>query len=88
MTSTNLPKKPTDSELLDAFRAAALALDNKRFDDLSRDMKIKDMGIDSVALFEIFGEIEREFNVQFNDDDLAELVTLGDLIKLLRTQLL
>jgi acyl carrier protein len=48
---------------------------------------IADLGIDSLAMLEIVGAMEREFKVQIPDDQLVGLQTIDDLISLLQKRL-
>lgn len=46
---------------------------------LSRDAKITSLGIDSVAMMEIIGEIEDELDVCIPDEKLARIQTVSDI---------
>jgi acyl carrier protein len=70
-------------ELLDLFREAAWEVDQREFDSLSMKTKIADLGVDSVALLEIFGFVEEELDIYLAQEDLAEVKTLGDLSELI-----
>ena len=45
-----------------------------------------DLGIDSLDSVEIVLELESEFDVKISDDELADLKTVGDIVKLLNTK--
>jgi acyl carrier protein len=49
---------------------------------LRPDTQITDLGIESLVFFEVIGELERRFDVQFTVDDLAAVRTVGDLLQL------
>ncbi len=38
------------------------------------------MGVDSLAMLEVIGEMERELDIQIPDDDLAGIRTVGELL--------
>ncbi len=41
----------------------------------------QDLGINSVELMDLAMRCEDEFNVQFPDDDIHKLTTVGDIVK-------
>ena len=43
------------------------------------DSVITDLGIDSLSMMQIVGELETELDLQIPDEDLVEIVTVGDL---------
>jgi len=69
----------SDSELLELFREAAYQVDQRELDGLSLDTRITDLGVDSVALLEIFGYVEEELDVYLPQEELAQVRTLRDL---------
>lgn len=73
----------SEAELIKLFKRAAWEIDQREFDDIDPGTKIADLGIDSVALLEIFGEIEDELDVHLPDDELANVTTLRDLTRLI-----
>lgn len=73
----------SDAELLDLFREAAWQVDQREFDGLSMDTRIAELGVDSVALLEIFGFVEEELDVYLPQEDLAQVKTLRDLSTLI-----
>jgi len=42
---------------------------------------ITDLGIDSLSMMQIVGEMELKLNIMIPDEDLVELVTVLDLVK-------
>ena len=40
----------------------------------------EDLDIDSLSMMQIVGEMETELNVMIPDEDLVELITVGDLV--------
>lgn len=45
-----------------------------------------DLGIDSLAAVELSLELETEFDVTIADEELAKLVTVGDIVTLLESK--
>lgn len=45
-----------------------------------------DLGIDSLAAVELSLELETEFDVRIEDDELAKLVTVADIVNLLESK--
>lgn len=66
-------------DLLSMFKTVAERVDKKSFDDVTRDSVITDLGIDSLSMMQIVGEMETELDLQIPDEDLVEIVTVGDL---------
>ena len=61
------------------FKQVAERVDKRSFDDVTRESVITDLGIDSLSMMQIDGEMETELNLQIPDEDLVEIVTVGDL---------
>ena len=68
-----------NKDLLQLFKAVAERVDKKSFDAVTRDSVITDLGIDSLSMMQIVGEMETELELQIPDEDLVEIVTVGDL---------
>lgn len=45
-----------------------------------------DLGIDSLAAMELSLELETEFDVRIEDEELAKLVTVADIVSLLESK--
>lgn len=45
-----------------------------------------DLGIDSLAAVELSLELETEFDIKIEDDELAKLVTVADIVTLLESK--
>lgn len=65
--------------LLEMFKTVAARVDKREFNHLTRESVITDLGIDSLSMMQIVGEMETELGVMIPDEDLVELVTVGDL---------
>ncbi len=66
-------------DLLGLFKTVAERVDRRSFETVTRDSVITDLGVDSLSMMQIVGEMETELNVQIPDEDLVEIVTVGDL---------
>ncbi|MBM4374739.1 MAG: acyl carrier protein [Deltaproteobacteria bacterium] len=66
-------------DLLPLFKSVAERVDRRSFETVTRESVITDLGIDSLSMMQIVGEMETEFSIQIPDEDLVEIVTVGDL---------
>lgn len=66
-------------DVLEVFKAVAARVDKRAFPKVTRDSVITDIGIDSLSMMQIVGELETELGVVIPDEDLVELRTVGDL---------
>ena len=66
-------------DLLELFKDIALRVDKRALPHVTRTSKIADLGIDSLAIMQIVGELETELEIMIPDEDLVEIVTVGDL---------
>lgn len=48
--------------------------------------KLSDIGLDSLDLVEVMIEIEDELNIEFSSDEIANLVTLKDVVDLINSK--
>jgi len=67
------------TDLLQMFKVVAERVDKKSFADVTRESVITDLGVDSLSMMQIVGEMETELDLQIPDEDLVEIVTVGDL---------
>jgi acyl carrier protein len=67
-------------DLLRMFKTVAARVDKREFPDVTRTSVITELGIDSLSMMQIVGEMETELGVMIPDEDLVELVTVGDLV--------
>lgn len=60
----------------------------KRVDvsSLKEDDKLSALGLDSLDLVEVMLEIEDTLGIEFDSDEIQEVATLGDVIKLIETK--
>jgi acyl carrier protein len=66
-------------DLLELFKTVAARVDRREFPQVTRESIITDLGIDSLSMMQIVGEMEAELGVMIPDEDLVELITVGDL---------
>ncbi|HRI63949.1 MAG TPA: phosphopantetheine-binding protein [Polyangium sp.] len=66
-------------DLLELFKELALRVDKRALPNVTRASKISDLGIDSLSVMQIVGELETELGIMIPDEDLVEIVTVGDL---------
>ena len=66
-------------DLLELFKTVAARVDKRAFPDVTRTSVITELGIDSLSMMQIVGEMETELDVMIPDEDLVELTTVGDL---------
>ncbi len=77
----------TKEQLIDTFQRVASEVAERQFPKISGKTVIADLGIDSLAMLEIVGAMEREFKVQIPDDQLVGIQTIEDLVNLLERRL-
>jgi acyl carrier protein len=74
----------TDHDIIELFKAAVFEVDNKKLDQLTPATELSALGLDSVQTMEVIGTMEEKLNLQFPDEDLATLRSVGDLTALVR----
>jgi len=60
------------------FAQAALEVNGKKLEGLTKDTVISKLGLDSVAVMELVSFFEEKLNIRMPDEDLAKVQTLGD----------
>jgi len=68
-------------DLLEMFKTVAARVDKRDFPHVTEASVITDLGIDSLSMMQIVGEMETELGVMIPDEDLVELITVGDLCR-------
>jgi acyl carrier protein len=74
-------------DLLEMFKVVAARVDKREFPHVTAASVITDLGIDSLSMMQIVGEMETELGIMIPDEDLVELVTVGDLCKKVEARL-
>jgi acyl carrier protein len=67
-------------DLLTLFKAVAQRVDKREFSHVTPESVITELGIDSLSMMQIVGEMETELGIMIPDEDLVELITVGDLV--------
>lgn len=68
------------------FQQAALEVNGKKLDGLTKDTVISKLGLDSVAVMELVSYFEEKLSIRLPDEDLAKVQTLGDLGAVVKAQ--
>jgi len=55
--------------------------------EITKDMKIKDLGIDSLDLVESLMSMESELDIEFTDEEMMSFTTVGDVYKVVEAKL-
>ena len=71
----------TNQDLLVMFKTVAARVDKRGFEHVTRESVITELGIDSLSMMQIVGEMESELGVMIPDEDLVEIRTVGDLVR-------
>jgi len=77
----------TQQDLIAMFKQVATEVDKREFRDVTGESVITDLGIDSLSMMQIVGEMELRLNIMIPDEDLVELVTVADLVKVVEKRL-
>ncbi len=72
----------TRIELIGLFERTATEIAERDIKGLSELTEISTLGIDSLGILELVGEMEKQLGVQLPDDQLVGLTTIRDLIDL------
>lgn len=74
-------------ELLQRFKSIASKIAERDIPLASADTPISDLGLDSLNLLEIIGEMEKEFRIRIPDDQLVGITTVAQLVDLVHKRL-
>lgn len=69
-------------QLIDLFRDLASEIAEKDLSFVQEDNAIAELGIDSLAMLELVGTLERQLSVRVPDEKLVGLVTVRQLLDL------
>jgi acyl carrier protein len=67
-------------KLIELFRDLASEIAEKDFSFVQEDNAIAELGIDSLAMLELVGTMERQLCIRVPDDKLVGLVTVRELL--------
>lgn len=76
-----------NTDLLTVFKTVATNVDKREFNHVTNDSVITELGIDSLSMMQIVGEMETELGIMIPDEDLVEIITVGDLCKKIAARL-
>ncbi|MDY4787785.1 MAG: phosphopantetheine-binding protein [Bacilli bacterium] len=54
--------------------------------DIKSESELRSLGIDSLDLVEIIMDIEEQFGIQFENDELNKFVTVDDVVKAIESK--
>jgi acyl carrier protein len=77
----------TQHELIAMFRQVAAEVDKRPYDRVAPDSVLSELGIDSLSMMQIVGELESRLNISIPDEALAELLTVSDLVEVVENRL-
>jgi acyl carrier protein len=72
----------TRPELIKTFQKMASEIAEKDFSSVSEDATIASLGIDSLGMLELVGEMERQLGVQIPDEQLVGIQSVKQLLDL------
>lgn len=80
-------KMKSHEDLIALFQQVATEVDKREFKGVTGESVISELGIDSLSMMQIVGEMELKLNIMIPDEDLVELVTVKDLLKVVERRL-
>jgi acyl carrier protein len=75
-----------DPVLAEKLKTALNRLDMETPDRITADLRIDDIGIDSVALSELVVLLEEDYHIDIDSEELFSIETFGELEALLQTR--
>ena len=66
------------------FAQAALEVNGKKLEGLTKETVISKLGLDSVAVMELVSYFEEKLSIRMPDEDLAKVQTIADLDSLVQ----
>ncbi len=77
----------TDDNLLSALKDAFYDVTLRPIEDIDANMRITELGLDSVSMMELIGVLEENLSIRIQDEEVATLNTVGDLLALVKNRL-
>ncbi len=74
-------------KLIELFRDLATEIAEKDLSFVQEESAIADLGIDSLAMLELVGTMERELRIRVPDEQLVGLETVRELLELVERRL-
>ncbi len=84
---TDLSEKTDRASLLALFRSNATDVVEKDMSHVTEDSVIGELGIDSLAVLEIIGSMERALRIRIPDEALTGVETVADLLAVAEVRL-
>jgi acyl carrier protein len=81
------PSMKKHDDLILLFKQVATEVDKREFSEMTGDSVISELGIDSLSMMQIVGEMELRLDILIPDEDLVELITVADLVKVVERRL-
>ncbi len=75
-------------QLINLFRDLASEIAEKDLSHVQEDSAIADLGIDSLAMLELVGTMERQLRIRVPDEQLVGLQTVRQLLELVERRML
>ena len=72
-----------ERELADSVCERVAALLSRPREAITVDAHLRDLAVDSIDLIEVAIDLQEEYDVWFEEDDLGGLDTIGDLVALI-----
>jgi acyl carrier protein len=72
----------TRTELIGLFEKTATEIAERKITGVVETTEISSLGIDSLGILELVGEMEKQLGIQLPDDQLVGLTTIRDLLDL------
>ena len=77
----------TDQDLLNLLKAAVYDVNLRQLDQVDAEMRISELGLDSVSMMELIGVLEEKLSIRISDEEVAAVSKIGDLLNLIRKRL-
>lgn len=74
-------------ELIDKFRKMASEIAEQDFGHVTEDDAIADLGMDSLSMLELVGEMEREYDIRIAEEELTGVRTVRQLLELVASRI-
>ena len=74
------------NDRLNLFREIATEVVERDFSGVAETTQISDLGIDSLGMLEIIGEMERRLKIQLPDESLTGIETVKNLLEVVETR--
>ena len=75
------------AQLIEMFVTTASEVAEKEFSEIEETTVIADMGVDSLAMLEVVGEMERALTIQIPDDNLVGIETVAQLLDVVQQRI-